>query len=221
MWSTMASRERCGTPLPPTLLDPPPVGTHAVQVLRTYGRKRPSYPFATDGERSVARAYAKAFGQARSLIYLEDQYMWSSEVARLFASVTEAGPLAVIRTDVSGHIIYANARWGDLLNDPEARLIGRAWRHVLAREHLHELLRRSAESGGTREPFTMRVRANDASIADSRANEGYEGRHWGEVLGHPDLPWRDHARPDWKPVMQEALRTCAPWRNGVAASRCA
>ena len=43
--------------------------------------KRAGYPFAPDGERSIARAYAKAFGRARSLIYLEDQYLWSSDVA--------------------------------------------------------------------------------------------------------------------------------------------
>ena len=35
-------------------------GTCAVQVLRTYPRRRHGYPFAPDGERSVARAYAKA-----------------------------------------------------------------------------------------------------------------------------------------------------------------
>ena len=33
-----------------------------MQVLRTYPAKRPAYPFAPDGERSVARAYLKAFG---------------------------------------------------------------------------------------------------------------------------------------------------------------
>jgi len=107
------------------------------------------------------------------------------EVARLFESVTEAGPLAVVRTDTTGHILYANTRWAELLNDPDARLVGRAWRHVLVREHVHELVRRSAESVETGEPFTMRVRAQDASIADHRASEGYEGRHWGELRVAP------------------------------------
>jgi phosphatidylserine/phosphatidylglycerophosphate/cardiolipin synthase-like enzyme len=53
-----------------------------VQLLRTYGHKRPPFPFAPEGERSIARAYTKAFGLARSLIYIEDQYLWSREVAR-------------------------------------------------------------------------------------------------------------------------------------------
>src|SRR4029077_6832571 len=44
------------------------VGRHAVQVIRTYPAKRPPYPFARDGERSIARIYAKVLGRARSLI---------------------------------------------------------------------------------------------------------------------------------------------------------
>ncbi len=34
-------------------------------------------PFAPEGERSIARAYLKAFSRARRLVYLEDQYLWS------------------------------------------------------------------------------------------------------------------------------------------------
>jgi phosphatidylserine/phosphatidylglycerophosphate/cardiolipin synthase-like enzyme len=68
--------------LPEAFPDPPVAGSHAVQVLRTYAHKRPHYPFAPEGERSVARAYTKAFARARSLIYVEDQYLWSELVAR-------------------------------------------------------------------------------------------------------------------------------------------
>jgi phosphatidylserine/phosphatidylglycerophosphate/cardiolipin synthase-like enzyme len=78
--------------LPERFPDPPPAGPHAVQVLRTYGSKRPRYPFAPDGERSVARAYAKAFARARSLIYVEDQYLWSEPVARGIAEALERSP---------------------------------------------------------------------------------------------------------------------------------
>jgi phosphatidylserine/phosphatidylglycerophosphate/cardiolipin synthase-like enzyme len=54
-----------------------PDGPLAVQVLRTYPARRRSYPFAPQGERSIARAYLKAFSRARRLVYLEDQYLWS------------------------------------------------------------------------------------------------------------------------------------------------
>ena len=61
---------------------PAPRGSHAVQVLRTYPARRKPYPFAPDGERSIARAYKKAFANARTLIYLEDQYLWSLDATR-------------------------------------------------------------------------------------------------------------------------------------------
>lgn len=69
-----------------------PAGTHAVQVLRTYPCKRPAFPFAPLGERSVARAYAKILRRARRLVYVEDQYLWSREVASVFASALREQP---------------------------------------------------------------------------------------------------------------------------------
>jgi phosphatidylserine/phosphatidylglycerophosphate/cardiolipin synthase-like enzyme len=71
---------------------PDPVGTHAVQVLRTYPAKRPAFPFAPDGERSIARAYARAFSRARSLIYIEDQYLWSEEIGGVLAEALQRSP---------------------------------------------------------------------------------------------------------------------------------
>lgn len=65
------------------------VGPHNVQVLRTYPAKRPEYPFAPKGERSIARAYEKAFHRARRLIYVEDQYLWSVDVARALGAALE------------------------------------------------------------------------------------------------------------------------------------
>ena len=80
------------TPLPPQLPPPPPCGPHLVQNLRTYPAIRPPYDFAPRGERSVARGYSKAIKQARRLVYLEDQYMWSEDVARLFARALAENP---------------------------------------------------------------------------------------------------------------------------------
>ena len=54
--------------------------------------KRPPYPFAPEGERSIVRAYERAFARARSLIYVEDQYMWSKEIASLFAAALRRAP---------------------------------------------------------------------------------------------------------------------------------
>ncbi len=78
--------------LAPQLPPPPPAGPHLVQNLRTYPAVRPPYRFAPDGERSVARGYSKAIKRARRLIYLEDQYMWSGEVAQLFADALRDHP---------------------------------------------------------------------------------------------------------------------------------
>ncbi|MFH5877377.1 phospholipase D family protein [Arthrobacter sp. NA-172] len=88
----LARMPRHPKPLPAAAPPPPPAGPHAVQLLRTYGIKRRPFPFAPNGERSVARAYAKAFARARSLIYIEDQYLWSTEVATGIAEALERNP---------------------------------------------------------------------------------------------------------------------------------
>jgi phosphatidylserine/phosphatidylglycerophosphate/cardiolipin synthase-like enzyme len=79
-------------PLPEQPPDPPPCGPHAVQVLRTYGDALIRYEFAKDGERSIARGYTKAVQRARRLIYLEDQYLWSDEVADLLVGALSENP---------------------------------------------------------------------------------------------------------------------------------
>ncbi|MEW1954110.1 phospholipase D family protein [Terrabacter sp. NPDC080008] len=100
-------------PLPPQQPDPAPTGPHPVQVLRTYGHRLGGYPFAPRGERSVARAYAKAFSRAERLIYLEDQYLWSEEVGALLAAALRRSPdlrlVAVLphQPDQDGAMSYA------------------------------------------------------------------------------------------------------------------
>jgi phosphatidylserine/phosphatidylglycerophosphate/cardiolipin synthase-like enzyme len=84
--------DRKASALPPMPADPAPCGTQAVQVLRTYAQRRGGYPFAPRGERSVARGFRKAILRARRLIYIEDQYLWSAEVARTFAAALVATP---------------------------------------------------------------------------------------------------------------------------------
>src|SRR6202158_4496483 len=84
--------DRKSSTLPPMPADPSARGTHAVQVLRTYALRRGGYPFAPHGERSVARGFRKAIRRARRLIYLEDQFLWSTDVARTFADALVANP---------------------------------------------------------------------------------------------------------------------------------
>lgn len=79
-------------PMPPQGPDPSPCGEMSVQLLRTYPARRPGYCFAPRGERSVARGYLKALARARSLIYLEDQYLWSRPVAGVLAAALRDNP---------------------------------------------------------------------------------------------------------------------------------
>jgi phosphatidylserine/phosphatidylglycerophosphate/cardiolipin synthase-like enzyme len=90
--SQATSRDRLTRPLPAQLGDPAAQGGHVVQVLRTYPSRNPKYSFAPEGERSVARAFAKAIQRARTVIYIEDQYFWSVEIARLLAKVLRQQP---------------------------------------------------------------------------------------------------------------------------------
>ena len=83
---------RAAAPLPPASSDPPRAGTCSVQILRTYPRRRPRLPYAPRGERSIALAYAKALSRAQRLVYVEDQYLWSMDVARIFAAALRRAP---------------------------------------------------------------------------------------------------------------------------------
>jgi phosphatidylserine/phosphatidylglycerophosphate/cardiolipin synthase-like enzyme len=88
----LRGQDRHGSELPVQLPDPQACGSNSVQLLRTYPVRRPGYPFAPDGERSVARGYSKAVSHAKALVYLEDQYLWSADVARIFAKALKSNP---------------------------------------------------------------------------------------------------------------------------------
>ena len=62
--------------------------------MRTYPNLRHGrdYVFARGGERSVARGYGKALARADELVYVEDQYLWSAEVAQAFADNLRRSP---------------------------------------------------------------------------------------------------------------------------------
>jgi phosphatidylserine/phosphatidylglycerophosphate/cardiolipin synthase-like enzyme len=97
-WRRLADRvRRLDThpdPLPEQWPPPPEAGHHVVQLLRTYPNLRHGrdYPFARGGERSVARGYSKAVARAERIVYVEDQYFWGNDVARVFAPTLRDHP---------------------------------------------------------------------------------------------------------------------------------
>lgn len=106
----------------PTPPPPPDVrGNATVQLLRTYPHRRRtrSYPFAPEGEFSVARGFVKALQHARRLVYIEDQYLWSGEVGEVLDEALHRNPAL--------HIIAVRPRHPDqegLLKLPPS-LLGR------------------------------------------------------------------------------------------------
>jgi len=121
-------------PLPePVSDDDSRPGMQAVQVLRTYPARLRRYPFAPLGERSIAHGYRKAFARARSLVYLEDQYLWSRPVADLLASALRANP--------NLHVIAVVPRHPDS-DGAISRVPG-----LLGR---HDVMRTCAQAGGER-----------------------------------------------------------------------
>jgi phosphatidylserine/phosphatidylglycerophosphate/cardiolipin synthase-like enzyme len=107
-----ADMPRQAPSLPDLAAPPPPAGSSAVQILRTYAAKRPPFPFAKHGERTIAAGYERAFARARRLIYIEDQYLWSELVARALA--------AALRREPELHVVAVVPR----IPDDDGRLTG-------------------------------------------------------------------------------------------------
>ncbi len=125
----VARHPREPSPLAPAV-SPQPDGPLAVQVLRTYperaARRRRAYPFAPAGERSIARAYLKAFARARRFVYVEDQYLWSTDAGRALA--------AALRRLPELQIVIVIPRYPD----PDGAIAGSASR--IGRERVLDLL---------------------------------------------------------------------------------
>jgi phosphatidylserine/phosphatidylglycerophosphate/cardiolipin synthase-like enzyme len=99
--------------LPARTDDPCRCGRQAVQILRTYPHRRRPFPFAPEGERSVARGITKALRRGRRLVYVEDQYLWSRPAVAAFCQALAAEPelllVAVVSPypDQDGHLSTA------------------------------------------------------------------------------------------------------------------
>ena len=60
---------------------PAPAGEVDVQVVRTIPNR--TYRFAPDGEFRILEAYVRALRSAQELIYIENQFLWSAEIAAI------------------------------------------------------------------------------------------------------------------------------------------
>ena len=75
-------QEVAGERLAPATV-PPAAGSTAVQLARTVPER--TYGFAPRGDFSILESYLKALQRAESLIYLENQFLWSTEVVDALA----------------------------------------------------------------------------------------------------------------------------------------
>jgi phosphatidylserine/phosphatidylglycerophosphate/cardiolipin synthase-like enzyme len=142
-----------GSPLPEQAPAPAAAGPHRVQVLRTYPTLRPRYRFAPEGERSIARGYSKAVGRATRLVYVEDQYLWSTDIGRLFAEA--------LRRQPSLHLVAVVPRHPD----QDGRMVG-----VPNQLGQADALRRCREAGGDRvHVFDLENRAGTPVYVHAKA----------------------------------------------------
>lgn len=176
---------------------PPPVvegGTHHVQLLRTYPDLDHGYDFAPDGEYSVARGYEKALRRARRFIYVEDQYLWSSEVAATFIEALRANP----ELHVVGVMPHVPNQEGPLASPP----------NMIGRERAVSAIR---EAGGERVAFygiendadlPIYVHAKVCVIDDRWATIGsdnFNRRSWTNDSELSAVVWDDEPSPSAGP----------------------
>lgn len=83
-WQEVASES-----LPPPRSQPP-AGETTVQVLRTIPDG--TYDFIPQGDFRILDAYVRALRSAERLIYLENQFLWSTEIAEILAAKLEDPP---------------------------------------------------------------------------------------------------------------------------------
>jgi phosphatidylserine/phosphatidylglycerophosphate/cardiolipin synthase-like enzyme len=74
----------------PSSPPPPPAGEIDVQVIRTVPNN--TYGFRPDGEFRILEAYVRALRSAERLIYLENQFLWSTEIVGILTEKLRAPP---------------------------------------------------------------------------------------------------------------------------------
>ena len=87
-------QEAAGQALPAPVA-PAPAGRIALQLLRTIPEH--TYDFCARGEFSILEAYQRALRSAQHLIYLENQFLWSTEIAQILVDKLRNPPTADFR----------------------------------------------------------------------------------------------------------------------------
>jgi len=87
---------------------PADVGSHHVQVLRTYACDA-GYPFAPQGEFTGRDAYLKAISLASDYVYIEDQYFVSYEIADALSTALRTHPSLHVIVVLNGTCPYPGA----------------------------------------------------------------------------------------------------------------
>ncbi|MDX6606360.1 MAG: hypothetical protein QOD14_900 [Solirubrobacterales bacterium] len=72
-----------------------PAGDVELQVVRTVPNR--TYRFAPDGEFRILEAYVRALRSAQELIYIENQFLWSTEIAAILAKKLRDPPTEQFR----------------------------------------------------------------------------------------------------------------------------
>jgi phosphatidylserine/phosphatidylglycerophosphate/cardiolipin synthase-like enzyme len=82
----------------PSTPPPAPVGGHEVQVIRTVPEK--IYDFLPQGDFRILESYQRALRSARSLIYLENQFLWAPQVVEILLDKLRDPPSELFRVVV-------------------------------------------------------------------------------------------------------------------------
>jgi len=90
----MRWREVTGEQLPAGPV-PPPTGRHTLQIVRTVPEH--VYKAVPRGEFRILESYVRALRAARSLIYIENQFLWSPEIATVLTDKLRRAPAAGFR----------------------------------------------------------------------------------------------------------------------------
>ena len=100
-WREVHGEQLADTLAGPALPGPAPssrTGEHTVQVVRTVPEK--IYEFAPRGDFRILESYRRALRSARRLVYLESQFLWSSQVVEILAGKLREPPSEEFRVVV-------------------------------------------------------------------------------------------------------------------------